>query len=428
MILRRLKFGESGVGTTNDRSDGHNGTMSVESLRQTATENAAASSAVQELASALGGHINHCFLVGGAVRDFALGREPNELDVLVAGNAHELLSQLGLEGVSFHERFLTATAGFSFGTVDFASARRETYSGPGALPDIELCEVEEDRLRRDFTVNALRIELSSFETIDDEQGWQDLHDRVLRSLRVGSFLEDPTRIWRLARYAGRLGFTVESGTQAEAESALASGAMESVSKQRIGAELVRTVDENEPDASILAALAWGLIESSTSPDDAARAISRMTELVDGSVPRSELRLAAVAGSGFTLDSADGSELELGAGLMAVLRDITRVGELVKRLESATTPSQIDEACSGWAPAVVALVGERSALDKVSQWFREIRTAGLPFGGADLLSRGVQEGPALGIGLKAARAAMLDEGVTDYEKLLEIAVAEAGGES
>jgi tRNA nucleotidyltransferase (CCA-adding enzyme) len=402
--------------------------MSVVTLRQAATENASASAAVQELVSALGGKAELCCLVGGAVRDFALGLSPRELDVVVAGDAHALLADLDLRDIRYHERFLTATVDFSFGTVDFASSRRETYAAPGALPDVELGSVEEDRLRRDFTVNALRMDLASLATGDDGQGWEDLEVGILRVLRKGSFVEDPTRIWRLARYCGRLGFVAEPATRAEAEAALRAGVMATVSRQRVGAELLRTIAEAEPDGSILESLNLGLVAPADGADEVGRRLDRMLALVAESVPRRELRLAAVCASGYLQGSDDLSELELGEELMQIVRDISDQDKLVGELDAATKPSQVDEACAGWAPAVVALVGERLASDKVAQWFSESREVSLPIGGSDLLALGIAEGPELGRGLRAARAVMLDEGIDDPEQLLKIAAAEAGGQS
>ena len=106
-----------------------------------------------------------------------------------------------------HERFGTATvrgAGIAF---DLAGARRETYPRPGALPDVELgAPLEEDLARRDFTVNTLALRLADGDAAGACRARARTSTRgVLRVLHDASFRDDPTRLLRLARYAGGWG-------------------------------------------------------------------------------------------------------------------------------------------------------------------------------------------------------------------------------
>src|SRR3954453_18591697 len=87
------------------------------------------------------------WVVGGAVRDVLLGREPRELDLAVEGDAVALARRLRIPD-AVHERFGTATVDGA----DLAAARRETYARPGALPDVQLgATIEQDLARRDFS-------------------------------------------------------------------------------------------------------------------------------------------------------------------------------------------------------------------------------------------------------------------------------------
>ena len=97
-------------------------------------------------------------LVGGAVRDLLLGRSPRELDVVVEGESSALASALGTPVE--HPRFGTAIVELDGARIDVASARREHYPAPGALPEVESATLQEDLLRRDFTVNAIAVELA----------------------------------------------------------------------------------------------------------------------------------------------------------------------------------------------------------------------------------------------------------------------------
>ena len=166
------------------------------------------------LLDALAG-VEGAHLVGGAVRDVLLGGEAVDLDVVVEGDAaaaaRTAAERLGGR-VREHERFGTATVEADDLAFDVARARRERYPRPGALPEVEPASLEEDLLRRDFTVNALAVALGppAPGTLHAApQSREDLEARRLRVLHDGSFLDDPTRLLRLVRYATRLRFAIE---------------------------------------------------------------------------------------------------------------------------------------------------------------------------------------------------------------------------
>ncbi|MGH2883291.1 MAG: hypothetical protein ACRDPA_11440, partial [Solirubrobacteraceae bacterium] len=99
------------------------------------------------------------YLVGGAVRDLMLGGAPVDLDLAVEGDAAAFAASLGGE-VRVHDRFGTSTVKLDGFTYDIARTRREAYSHPGALPDVEPAPLAEDLTRRDFTVNAIALALA----------------------------------------------------------------------------------------------------------------------------------------------------------------------------------------------------------------------------------------------------------------------------
>src|SRR4051812_4702290 len=181
------------------------------------------------------------YVVGGAVRDALLGRVPRELDLVVEGDAIALAGRAGERvggALTVHERFGTATVlgdGFAF---DVASARRETYPRPGALPEVTLgVTIEEDLARRDFTVNAIAAGLDDGRLVTWEGAREDLAAGVLRILHARSFVDDPTRMLRLVRYAARLAF-------APADERLVEPALlRTVTGERVGRELRLMLDE-----------------------------------------------------------------------------------------------------------------------------------------------------------------------------------------
>ncbi|HTZ88033.1 MAG TPA: hypothetical protein VMB05_15300, partial [Solirubrobacteraceae bacterium] len=204
-------------------------------------------------------------LVGGAVRDLLLDptATPRELDVIVAHDAlgfAGLLAEAILGGNSteapkprVHERFGTATVQWGEGRVDIAQRRSEHYAHPGALPDTHPGTAEQDLARRDFAVNAIALALggSTRGELRCVQGaLEDLAARRLRVLHDQSFIDDPTRLLRLARYRARLGFQVEEQTARLAAEAISSDALQTVSHARVGAELRLALAEPDPVATL----------------------------------------------------------------------------------------------------------------------------------------------------------------------------------
>src|SRR5215210_3385362 len=185
------------------------------------------------------------WVVGGAVRDLLLGRAPQDLDLVVEGDAAAAARRLGADTV-VHDRFGTATAA---GTVNVAAARRERYERPGALPDVELgAPLREDLARRDFSVNAIAVRLAdgALEAVDG--ALEDLEAHRLRALHERSFRDDPTRLLRLVRYGARLRFQIEERTRTWAFAAVGEGATATVSGTRLGAELRLLLGEPQPAA------------------------------------------------------------------------------------------------------------------------------------------------------------------------------------
>ena len=164
------------------------------------------------------------YVVGGAVRDVLLDRRPHELDFVVEGDALAVARRAAERAggrVTAHERFGTATVTAPETTFDLAGARRERYPRPGALPEVELgATLREDLERRDFTVNAIALHLADGELVWLPGAEEDLRAGRLRVLHEGSFRDDPTRMLRLARYAARLGFEPDPGTDALVDPAL----------------------------------------------------------------------------------------------------------------------------------------------------------------------------------------------------------------
>lgn len=158
------------------------------------------------------------YLVGGPVRDLLLGINLTDIDITVSGNSErfgrELAQNLG-GSIEAHSQFGTLELMHGDISVDIAMTRSESYSNPGALPDVESGSLDADLARRDFTVNSMAVDITPSgwgELIDNHFGRRDLMFRKLRVIHEGSFVDDPTRILRALRYEYRLGFQIESNT------------------------------------------------------------------------------------------------------------------------------------------------------------------------------------------------------------------------
>jgi tRNA nucleotidyltransferase (CCA-adding enzyme) len=203
------------------------------------------------------------YAVGGVVRDALRGGPRDglrDLDVVVEGDGRAVARLLAAEvggTLVEHDRFLTASVRDGAGPrVDIATARAERYAVPGALPQVRPAGIEEDLRRRDFTVNAMAAELSSgaFLLIDPLGGRDDLQRRRLRVLHPLSFVEDPTRILRAARYEARLGLKCDRWTAACRELALEHAPYPALSGSRLVAELELVLAEPGAGAAVSAAL------------------------------------------------------------------------------------------------------------------------------------------------------------------------------
>jgi len=368
-------------------------------------------------------------LVGGAVRDLLLGRWPRELDVTVERDAAELAAALAasvspserayghaVEPV-LHEHFGTASVAWEYGRIDIAARRAEVYPSPGALPEVRPGTVEEDLARRDFTINAIALPLAGAQRarlLAHEHALEDLAAGRLRVLHERSFADDPTRLLRMARYAARLHFAIESGTRELAERALRESALDTVSGERVGGELWLAVREPDGRASLRAFDSLGVLGALGLPspfdDDLAEhaeallprdgdpgvvrmaAALRFAELEDGVDDGSALQAARRLGF-------DGAQAE--AASAAGQADA--LAELAASMPAAAAFAVLDGRTLE-AVALAGAVAERRApggADTFRAWLETQRHVRLEIGGEDLLAAGVREGPEVGARLALA---------------------------
>lgn len=346
------------------------------------------------------------YLVGGAVRDLLLGRERADLDVAVEGEVSALAEPLGGELIE-HDRFETAAVVVDDHEIDIARARMETYSAPGALPDVRPATIADDLARRDFTINAMAVPLSREpELIDPHGGASDLRSGTLRVLHDLSFQDDPTRALRAARYAARLKLMLEPGT----ERLLRQADLSTVSEDRVVGELARIAAERRPSAALKLIDHWGVMDLGTGP----RLAAALEKLFGGKGESAHSwREFANRDTAILLAVAPGE----GPG---------RLRQRAARLAHHATPgspAEIQVLARDHVPEVLAIARAAGAgwLDDYASRLRHVE---LEISGYDLVEAGVPEGPAIGRGLNAALAAKLDGRASSADEELTVALQAA----
>lgn len=194
------------------------------------------------------------FLVGGPVRDIFLGRRSIDVDLTLEEGSSTLARALArrIDGrVRSFPQFLTyKVTAPGFPDIDIATCRKERYRQPGALPAVTAGRLKDDLLRRDFSMNAVALDLLDEKLHDPANGVADIDSRLVRVLHDRSFIDDPTRIFRAVRLAVRLDFSIEPQTAELMRAAIDGDAIATVSKERVWRELFLTMDEPEAPATL----------------------------------------------------------------------------------------------------------------------------------------------------------------------------------
>jgi tRNA nucleotidyltransferase (CCA-adding enzyme) len=361
------------------------------------------------------------YLVGGSVRDLLLGRACPDLDLVVEGDeaatfARSLAAELGA-GVAEHAAFLTAVLTLPDGLViDVATARSETYAAPAALPQVRPASLAADLRRRDFTINAIALDLLAEppRLVDPLGGAADLATGRLRVLHARSFVDDPTRILRGLRLEQRLGLRLDEQGEGLARAAMGAGVLARLSGSRLRDELERLLAEPGPEASLERLDALGVLAAVHPGLHWDRARQERWAALAEDVPRASLLnlLLMVLSEPLTPVArawlADrlllaGTERRLLGGF------VERLAIARQALADARFPHQVVEALAPLSEEeqlfLVAEGGSRAAWVRRAR--RDLVAIVLRIAGADLVAAGAAPGPAIGEALRATRRARID---------------------
>ncbi len=381
--------------------------------------------------------ISRIAVVGGAVRDVILHKLHKkqlnylpDLDLVVEGSASDLAKiiqdQLGEERLgqfTIHTVYDTAEIKLDGFSIDIASARIEKYLAPGYNPKVIKSLLENDLYRRDFTVNAMAIELSNLKLIDPFNGRDSLDSKQLRFIHSKSFKEDPTRIIRGARYAARLNFELSTESLNQVKQTLIAwpwewkpGDKPELAPPALGTRLRMEMElllNNEPWQEALKCLQqWGallLLDKQLQEDKkhnrrlhwaSKLGLDPLTVFIAGSSNPAEL----------------GARLQLPSHQQKLLIEKCKLEEFLHILNKDKVylnwpPSTWCRELEGneWSAQAVAIVicSGSPIWRKLLRWFIRWRLAKSPISPKKLIENGWEPGPKLGVELERLRHEYID---------------------
>ena len=426
------------------------------SLRTVALSGTPHGEVIQRIADLAGSVGIGLWLVGGSVRDLLLGRPCDDLDFVAESEPRRLarLLESRLGGISgpltpfgtfrwFPNEKTAGRLSLASGRlpehIDFAGARAETYAAQAALPQVFSSNLQQDLLRRDFSINALAIPVapSAGPVVDPTGGLDDLDAGVIRALHPLSFHDDPLRILRAWRFRARFGFAIEPRTMELMQ--VARPALGGISGTRLRNEIDLLLQEERPGA-ILLAMQQAELLTAIHPD------FRVPEDIESRLQRSRHTQGPPACS----DSRSGmwhalvSDFEpdrlpsfcerlqiapkRASSMEAAARLLRQPGILA---EEHTSTFQIVDRLLNLPPAAVCclalLTADATLRKRLTDWLRRWPETRVHSRGHDVLATGLSPGPAIARVLLKLRVAWYEGSITSEagEKSLlgQLALAE-----
>ncbi len=392
--------------------------------------------AIKTTANKLG--IIRIALVGGIVRDGLLDQlnlrpweKPRDIDIVIEGSAIELARELKvhleaerISKVRIHSTYKTVEMKVDEVLIDMATARTERYPAPGENPNVTSSKIEQDLGRRDFTINAMAIDLSGWNLIDPYKGIKALKNAQLEFLHPKSVEEDPTRIIRGARYSSRLHFKMTPTSIKQIQSSLENWpwnwlpgepvnlAPPSLST-RLRLELELLLKEERWDYALTYLQKWGafvLLDESLQNDQRWK-----RRMFWASRLKIKPLTALIAGTGNSLSVAERLQLPK--------QEYRLIAESLKLRKSLALIEKNDN-YNNWPPSRWCNELEKTnwSVDAIAiticiglpmwrpllKWWGRWRHISSPISAKELMNKGWQSGPELGAELNRLRKEQLDK--------------------
>ena len=352
------------------------------------------------------------FLVGGPVRDLMLGRHAIDIDLTLETDsstlARALAKRVGGRVRSFPQFLTYKVTADALPEIDIATARKERYRSPGALPTVTAGRLKDDLLRRDFSINAIALDVLGGQLHDPSGGEADIRSRVVRVLHDRSFVDDPTRIFRAIRLATRLGFALEPHTAELMRGAIRADGLATISRERIWRELFLAMDEADAPQVLEALRGEGALDVLFGPRDADEGLVRRLEAFRAQIDADpELDRQVLYTAALLCGNASPIELEGSGFSQKRARNVVQIANELPRfsdaLAEATTDRQRFRVFKSASPEMLSVIAAtRPAETGHVARFHEYRNFKLPLRGTDLEVPG---GPHIARALERTREAV-----------------------
>ena len=387
------------------------------------------------------------FVVGGVVRDIILNKENLDLDVVLESDAVNFAHELSQEynaSLIVYKQFKTATIVLPNGLrVDFSTARKESYPHPGDLPVVSAGSIHDDLFRRDFTINAMAIQLNQKkigQLRDDFDGMRDLKKKRIRILHDQSFIDDPTRILRAVRFEQRLNFQIEKKTLYMLKLAVKQKAVNYVKPPRYFEEFKKILNEQHPRKSLKRLKDFGGLDFlDLKFKDFSRTLKlmeRLEKIIEDYKSRFSLRkpiepwilyfFAVLDGMGnqklkplfltFNLKNTDRQKVLSCKNISVILEKLS--------LAKNVPPSRVFQSLKPLSHEAILFLQAKAANSQVTKhtgdFFSKYEDVRLNIDGSDLASIGIPVGKKMGVVLKKILYAKIDGLIKTREDELNMA--------
>ena len=374
------------------------------------------------------------WLVGGIIRDAVLGvKSPHQIpDIVVAGDVHNIadscVKHCNESSVLTRSMFQTCRIQISGHTVELAAARQDTYHPHGSLPTIRLVpHIREDLPRRDFTVNAMAVELTpeGYGRFHDPfNGLADLASSTLRVFHQEAFSEDPTRMLRGIRLAARYDLRIERDTADNLDRALSVlSTFLASSPNRLFAEFARWFEPHENLRRIVdLAQEFGLTRALLMEPIAKKKVSVLAQIPD---PHdADSRFAAFLQLLDKRASRNVSQnLPLTRRWQDLLNDTTKIRSVIESTdwdalsdsEVANNLRQFDNHVVRWS---ALFVGRKQLAARLHRIHEVARHAKLYLDGRDVEELGIHSGPEIGAILRELTNLRIDARIATRDDEVE----------
>ena len=390
------------------------------------------------LDAALSANITSIAIVGGVVRDLIKKSNNrdyeiifNDLDLIIEGDTStyikELQRVLGAESVKvirFNRNYKTSEVIINGIKVDIASARQERYPIPGENPIVELSTIKKDLIRRDFNINAMAIELKDNRLIDLFSGSDAINNMRMDFLHESSVLEDRTRIIRASRYSAKLDFNLSNQALKQIKDTINlwpwkwnigdnTDLAPSALSIRLRMELELLLENKYwKDAlkNLKACGGLGIVDSKLQNDE--RLIERISIAKKSHI---EALTALVYESESPIYLA--KRLHLNQQQKEIIEGACRLNKFLQKIKANNlyknwSPSKwtiiLEETNANEYSFLLEICRENPLKEYLKSWLFNWKNIESPIKGDELIAKGWESGPEIGIEIKRQRMKLIDE--------------------